>query len=248
MQLAGFRLTLHKWPVIMTLVTLLILTSLGFWQLSRAELKLSIQTLLFERLSQPEQALTPSLLDEDVRFRKVAATGKFVSQRQYLLDNRLHKGQPGYWVITPFTLANGSTILINRGWVAQGQDRSILPKLDVRKAKIIVHGTLSEQPGKLFELKDIAVANDAPWPRVIRNIDVKTISNQLGRPVSRYMLHLNAEEELVYLQNWTPVAVGPEKSRGYAVQWFSMAFVVLLIFIGLNCRRIESDPVQDRVR
>jgi cytochrome oxidase assembly protein ShyY1 len=42
-----------------------------------------------------------------------------------------------------------------------------------------------------------------------------------------------------YLRDWHPVWLPPERSRAYAVQWFSFAGIALLLFILLNLRKIE---------
>ncbi len=59
------------------------------------------------------------LLDDapgDTEFRRVTLTGTFTQGPSYLIDNRSLDGRPGAWVLSPFVLESGTTIVVNRGF------------------------------------------------------------------------------------------------------------------------------------
>jgi cytochrome oxidase assembly protein ShyY1 len=40
--------------------------------------------------------------------------------------------------------------------------------------------------------------------------------------------------------------ITPDKHRAYALQWFTLALVLLLIYISVNTRRLPRQPGQDK--
>ena len=112
-------------PLIVFVCMLAILIRLGFWQLSRAEEKrelLANQTAMMRKELQPIAELLAE--NNDLRYRRVIAEGHYDVQHQVLLDNQIHNGKVGYFVLTPFILADeDKTILVNRGWLLMNKDR-----------------------------------------------------------------------------------------------------------------------------
>lgn len=47
---------------------------------------------------------------------RYTATGEFDSSNQVVVRKRPLNGTNGFWVMTPFSAKNGSTIWVNRGW------------------------------------------------------------------------------------------------------------------------------------
>ncbi len=107
-------------PTFATVAFLYLLISLGQWQLSRAEYKENIQTLINDRQNLPpiDYELAPTNIDEQL-YLPVNINGYFDTNHQILLDNRVVNHAAGYDVYTPFIMNNGKAILINRGWVKQ---------------------------------------------------------------------------------------------------------------------------------
>lgn len=242
MRVGTYEFRPKRVPSLVMLVLLPLLISLGFWQLDRAEQKRELQILLNERLARPSvQTGSSALLFTDMRFRKVDIQGQFDGKRQYLLDNRINQGRPGYEVYTPLRFDGGAgIILVNRGWRPLGKDRRILPDISLDSEKIRVSGVLSLPPGKLLSLGADGTLQQNDWPRRVRNIDLQQIGMQLGYTMPPYVLQLDAGSKSAYVQIWKAYADSPQKNLSYAIQWFSMAGVLLLIYIVLNSRRVSS--------
>jgi len=101
-------------------VALLILISLGTWQVERLHWKEGlIAEIDARRTAAPitvEQALADIVNGVDVEYRAIALTGRFdhAKERYFLATS---DGAPGFYVYTPLTLADGRIIFINRGFV-----------------------------------------------------------------------------------------------------------------------------------
>ncbi len=102
--------------------------SLGFWQLDRADEKRQLIALFDQRKSAPAVPISQLSLDSDLRYRQVQVRGRYLDNRQLLLDNRIRNGQFGYDAVTPLRLeGTDEVVLINRGWIKGDPARRALP-------------------------------------------------------------------------------------------------------------------------
>jgi cytochrome oxidase assembly protein ShyY1 len=49
----------------------------------------------------------------------VAATGRYDTAHQFMVRDRSQNEQPGWYVVTPLVLSDGTAVLVNQGWVAE---------------------------------------------------------------------------------------------------------------------------------
>src|SRR5690348_3084588 len=97
----------------------LILIGLGTWQLERRSWKLG---LIAER--EAALAAAPAHLEaadaDPIRFEfhRIAATGRFLHDHELYLTGQFLNDRPGWHVITPLVLQDGSALLVDRGFVA----------------------------------------------------------------------------------------------------------------------------------
>ena len=109
-----------SWPLWLLYIGLmLLLCSLGFWRLGRAEQKRQFLEQQQQAMQSPPVNLNLTPLSSVQRYQTVVATGHFDGQHSLLIDNQIQDGKPGYWVMTPFIFTNGNAaILVNRGSVS----------------------------------------------------------------------------------------------------------------------------------
>ena len=50
-------------------------------------------------------------------WRSVEASGTYDTGAEVLIRNRSFDGAPGYHVVTPLVIADGTALLVNRGWI-----------------------------------------------------------------------------------------------------------------------------------
>lgn len=223
-------LNLNSKVTILTLLVLPLLLSLGKWQLERAGEKREIELQLISRQQQtaiPVERLNPQ---DDLAFAPVVLEGGFDNQHQFLLDNRMHNGQLGYEVLTPFFTEDGTWVLVNRGWIKAHADRRTLPNIPAIDEPLRTHGSIYVSPGKPFLLKDQVIV-DPSWPLTIQAVELDKFATVLDRSFFPFVVRLNAGAPGALAIDWQAMNQEPEKHTAYAVQWFTMA-VALVVWFG----------------
>src|SRR5437764_10468214 len=109
-----------------TLVGAALLVSLGVWQLRRLAWKEALIAAAESRAHAAPVAIPPpaqwaGLKSSEYEYRRVEARGTYDYSHQELvfgaLEPRGRYGGVGYFVMTPLRLADGSAIVVNRGFV-----------------------------------------------------------------------------------------------------------------------------------
>lgn len=233
------RLTFRPplWATLALIAAAALFIRAGFWQLGRADEKRALFAD-FES-AQVDKVLTGPVADAEVtalRFRQVQLTGRYDTHHQVLLDSLVHDGQVGYQVLTPLRTADGA-VLINRGWIPADRDRQRLPALPVDDGERQVTGRLDRLPRPGLLLAAAEPPGDAPWPRRLLFPTAAEISAQLGYPVRDYQVLLDPADADGYTREWRPAVMPPQTHFGYAVQWFSFAAALGVIYLVLNVKR-----------
>jgi surfeit locus 1 family protein len=225
-----------SWP--MTLVTLVLLVAfagLGRWQWQRGAAK-EATWAAFAIEAAAEFGATH--FDTMPRYHRVAFHCVLQGERQILLDNRPHAGRPGYEVLTPCALADGRHIIVNRGWVPFTGRRDVLPDITVTGARGSVSGRLEELPVGGLASGRAAPEYAAPWPKVASFPTHEELEAALGWKLERRIVLLDPAEPAGYLREWSPPGIAPERHFSYAIQWWGFAVVLLVLYFGLNFRKV----------
>ncbi|MDX3927416.1 MAG: SURF1 family protein [Shinella sp.] len=98
-----------------------VFVALGVWQVQRLFWKLDLIERTESRIhadpvTPPPASEWPAINAADHEYRRVAARGTFLNDRETLVQAVTELGA-GFWVVTPLRLADGSAILVNRGFV-----------------------------------------------------------------------------------------------------------------------------------
>jgi surfeit locus 1 family protein len=248
LQLGRYRFAPGLWPTLLFLPLLGLLLALGGWQMERATAK---QAMVEQRaageLGQPIRLDGRTRLTDADRYRVAVVTGRYAAGQQWLLDNRVHRGQAGYHVFTPFIPEgeSGPRLLINRGWVSVGETREYLPRLPVPDSTVSLTGRLDSPASVGIVLGEPPV--DSIEDRVLlQSLDIAALAEARGLDLLRYALVIDDGQPGVLQHDWSPIPqMGPEKHLGYAVQWFGLAVALTLIYFGVNTHRHPDDGGAD---
>jgi surfeit locus 1 family protein len=210
-----------------------VFASLGQWQRHRAVEKAVLEKKFLNAGDVPlEQALRM-----DLRFAHVSAKGHYDQKRHILLDNQVYHGQVGVHVYTPFYLADGKAILINRGWLPLAANRKKLPPVPTPAGPLVVRGRLNTAPvpGRRLGPADKLERNH--WPQLVTYLDIADISRAIGTPLDPHVVQLASSEPSGFSgRDWKPAYLTAARHRAYAFQWFSLAAacIVMWLFTGLR--------------
>jgi len=230
-----------KPSALMTLVALAgiaLFVLLGLWQLDRAAFKQVIVDKFEARLNAPYQALGDPGDWQSVEYQRVILQGRFILSKSLLLDNQLDQGRAGYHVLTPFELTDGRLVLVDRGWTPAGDSRAKLPVIENSPLSKDVRGIVTLPAGDGFRMGQIKLGEQ--WPQVIPFVDIATLQSSYDNRLLPVVIWLAAKQDGLYVRDWHPVWSLPEKSRAYAVQWFSFAIIALVLFFVLNLRKLDD--------
>jgi cytochrome oxidase assembly protein ShyY1 len=226
----------------MTLLTVLLLAafvSLGRWQWQRGVGKQQLWEQ-FENSPAPAFTTHPPDFDTSERFSRVAFPARYEPAHQFLLDNRMHDGQPGYEVLTPAVLNDGRRILVNRGWVPFSGYRDRLPDVAMTGAEATISGRVEELPAAGLASGRAPPAADDQWPKVTSFPTHEELEQALGQKISRRILLLDpgAPGAGDFVRQWSPPGLAPDRHFSYAIQWWGFAVVLLVLYFGLNFRKV----------
>jgi len=203
-------------------VLLPVFISLGLWQWRKAETKTAVQSELDSRSSDLAVAMPTVPADADsMRHRRVALRGTYDASRQVLIDNRLHREQAGYHVITPLRLAGSDMhVLVNRGWVAAPAEHKILPAAEVPAGAVELTGSAVVPSQRFFNL---APQPTSGWDSVWQNLDLARFRSTVPYPLQPVVVQLDPAAPGGYVRDWPRPDERAERHRSYALQWFGFA-------------------------
>ena len=230
----GSRVFSPRWfTSALTVVLLAVLLSLGRWQLHRADQKQA----LFDAFAAGSAETLP--VESAVnRYQHVEAQGHYDPDHQVLIDNMISTdGRAGYYVITPFELAAGRWLLVNRGWIPVGE-RAQLPAIPVPSAPRHIRGRVDHLPQPGIQMGQ-AQPLSPPFPIRASFPALAAIKTALGSRNwlgNAEVLLLDRDQTDGYLREWAAPGFPPMRHIAYAVQWFGLALTLFVIYIVSNLK------------
>ncbi len=210
-----------------------IFVRLGFWQFHRYESKLARNDLIqtnYDAVPVPLAQVLPAPsagLDRTHTWTPVRVQGSYLGDQQTLVRNRPLDGSVGFEVLTPLRLADGSVIVVDRGWVPVGAGADApdaVPAAPAGTVQVVVR----LRPG------EPSVDREPPPGQQLR-IDLTRIGGQLDAPVGTrlYQAYGVLTEQAPAPPAGITLLPPPNQSLGvnlpYAVQWWGFAIAAYVI-------------------
>jgi len=223
------------WSTLILLPPLALFIWAGSWQLGRAEEK-QVFIDSFNDASQTPVLTAPvdMATAETMLYRRFQLSGRYLPERQVLLDNIVSEGEVGYQVLTPFQ-TDDTIVLINRGWAKGSADRLQLPDVTVDSEPRTISGKLAFLPSPGIRIDTpLPDPDTVSWPLRMTWPTTVEIGTLLNSELAGWQLLLDSDEPDGYRRDWQPETMGPETHLGYAFQWFSFAALALIIYTLFN--------------
>jgi surfeit locus 1 family protein len=136
------------WPSFFAAGAFLVLLGLGTWQVERLFWKERLIAARQAAVTAPPVALPPSrAAAEALEYHHVAVTGRFLNDRELFLGATSAAGRPGYHVITPMALADGSSLLVDRGFIPEDRRAAATRMAGELAGEVRLTGLLRVAPG-----------------------------------------------------------------------------------------------------
>jgi surfeit locus 1 family protein len=221
--------------ILMTLFGLCLLVGfieLGNWQVRRLAWKRDLIARVDQRVHAPPAAPPspdqwPQVTAERDEYRHVQLTGEFLHDRQTLIWAASDQGS-GYFVLTPLRTADGSIVLVNRGFAPEdwcGRDGHCAAG---PSGPVTVTGLLRlSEPSGFFRHND--PAHNSWYTR-----DVPAIAQARGLTrVAPYFIDLDAPAASAsgthtWPEGGTRVINFPNSHLSYLITWYLMALLTLV--------------------
>lgn len=217
---------------VIALVAIVIFTNLGLWQLRRHDDRSTLNQRIEQRIEAPPAPFAELLAGvEDlstVEYRRVAATGTYDTTQEVILQNRSYNGISGHHVLTPLVLADGSAVVVERGWVSIDASGPPVAEAAPPQGEVTVEGIvrLTQERGRFGPV-------DPPTGVLerISRVDVERLRLQSDLRLAPVFIQLTSQNPG---QDVPLTLAEPETDPGphlsYAVQWFVFAGVVLVSY------------------
>jgi surfeit locus 1 family protein len=225
-------------PGLFTLLGFAILVGLGAWQIERGGAKQRLIARVEQRLSDapqavPQESAWPALSPKEFEYLRVRLEGEFQHDREFHLHGLLSGRSPteptlqGFYILTPLRLADGTTVIVNRGFVpTELVDPARRAAGQVGGRQMVVGLMRSPETRGWFVPEDDPARNS--W--FTRAPAAMAAAGGLSR-VAPFVVEADA----------TPVPGGwprggntrvsfPDNHLQYAITWFALALAILVVF------------------
>ncbi len=196
---------------------ILILFSLGSWQLYRLNWKLNLINEIEKSLKNDPVEL--SKIDKK-NYLRIKTAGTINLEKQIYLYNLNDNGKPGFEVVNPIVIEN-ENYLINRGWIPF--DKKDKPGINFFNEENIIGILRLQTKASIFKPENDIKNNY--WFTLNRD----DIFKYTGKKFSNYIIYLNGDYEIPKPKIITTNISNNHKK--YAITWFSMAISILLIYL-----------------
>ena len=175
----------------------------AFWQLDRLHQRRARNAVLEARLALPPLPVRRDITADSARQRRVVAQGVYEFSAERTWPGRSFQGTPGVALVTPLRLADGSAVLVDRGWVPSPDAFHVDHTLYREPDTATVTGIALIPPrGR----GDVAVTGFLPFV-----VQLESPDPSRGLP-----------------RRWPPPTLDDGPHLSYVIQWFSFALIALV--------------------
>lgn len=196
---------------------------LSRWQWSRAEERHEERVALQAAIARDPVPLgTLDLTDlQDGQWRAVTATGVYSPDDSAVVRKRPLDARNGFWLMTPLRLDEDTSVWVNRGWLAAGQDALSTPDLPAPPAgEVTISGYL-----RAFEDADPGANAGLPAGQIAA--PAAALLPPASDAVPAYIQLATSDPEQEGLVALPLPDIDEGRNISYAIQWLLFAAVAM---------------------
>ncbi|HYU37771.1 MAG TPA: SURF1 family protein [Gemmatimonadales bacterium] len=207
---------------------------LGVWQLDRLHGRRERNAALFAARARPPLEVDGSLPADSARDRRLHARGVYDYRHEQFWRARSYEGVPGVDLVTPLRLADGTAVLVDRGWA---------PSPD---AYHVDQGAYREEDSAAVVGLGFAA------PRARGDVDPARLRDSLPYPVLPFVLQQfpsdspTVPRSAAVLIRWPAPELSDGPHLSYAIQWFSFAVIIAVGSLALARKRAAEADLEPR--
>lgn len=214
---------------VVSLVVAALCARLGVWQLDRLAERRRVNAAVADRRAlAPVVVRVAGVLGDSLAQRRVVVRGAPDYGRERVWSGRTFDGTPGLAIVTPVRLADGSAVLVDRGWVPSPDARTV-DLAAVREGDTLdLVGLAVHAPRARGDADPAALADSFPYPLaplVVQWLPDAGAWSASALPVRRWPV--------------PPLDDGPHGA--YAFQWFAFAAIAIGGTIAVLRKRLRGD-------
>ena len=233
-------------PLLAALAALAILVSLGLWQLDRKAWKEGLLRQIETRAhGEPGEILPesrwPQWRASDDEYRRVRLEGTYQPERYVALHGlaelRARQATQGFYYFVPLLLADGSTVMINRGFAPSELKETALAALRAEPRRGTVVGLVRGPETRAMFVPENVLSTDSWW---VRNLDDMGRARSLSRLAPFYVDADATENPGGWPKGGQTQLVLRNNHLQYAVTWFGLAATLVGVFAAFAWKRLSG--------
>jgi surfeit locus 1 family protein len=223
------------WPSVAALLGCALLLALGTWQVQRLHWKEGLIATRAARLAEPPAALPAAAADWAAwEFRRVTVSGRFRHDLEQRFGVQARKGRLGHQVLTPLVRADGTAVLVERGWLPAAAAGPQAHRSDQAEGGVTLTGIArdrsADRPGWFTP------ANE-PAARLWYSYDLPALGAALGLPLLPVVVTAEPSGPPGALPLAEPAdATLPNNHLHYAITWYGLAAALVAVYVAFSLR------------
>lgn len=215
-------------PTLAAIIVVVATSSLGAWQMRRAEEREALAAQQAATATAPPIVLgrEPLANPDSLSLHPLVARGAWRADKAVFLDNQIRRGRVGFDVIMPLQIDGSDMhVLVDRGWIAGTARRAQLPDVVTPAGVVEVSGFARQANLRFKELGGVYQEG-----RIWENVTVERFAAWSSLKLHPVILQQTDAAADGLARDWPKAGSGSEKNRGYALQWFAMTALTVILW------------------
>lgn len=219
------------WPTLFTIISFLVLISLGTWQVYRLVWKNSlISNYLYKFNNEIIKYNKNFSFNDDFEYRRINIEGKFINEKEILIIGKTFEGNAGFHLITPILTTENKVLLINRGWINEKLKLRSSRSFDISTENITIDGIIRKPQKKgYFVPENDPIGNF--W------FTIKPIQIEKALKLKNFDLEKKFYVDVIRKKGKLVLPIGVSGNPNfrnqhltYAITWYSLAITLFIIY------------------